>query len=55
MFGKRVNNDLPDVFSVLEPFKSNLDGIVVESIDNWFWLVDGRQQHDYPVHLANLS
>jgi hypothetical protein len=26
MFGKRISNDLPDVLSVLEPFKSNLDG-----------------------------
>jgi transposase len=55
VFGKRINNDLPDVLSVLEPFKSNLDGVVVESTYNWYWLVDGLQDHGYQVHLANPS
>ena len=55
LFGKRIDNDLPDVLSVLEPFKSNLDGVVVESTYNWYWLVDGLQQHGYQVHLANPS
>jgi transposase len=55
VFGKRISNDLPDVLSVLEPFKSNLDGVVVESTYNWYWLVDGLQDHGYPVHLANPS
>jgi transposase len=44
VFGKRINNDLPDVLSVLEPFKNNLDGVVVESTYNWYWLVDGLHQ-----------
>ncbi len=44
VFGKRIKNDLPDVLSVLEPFKSNLEGVVVESTYNWYWLVDGLPQ-----------
>ena len=55
MFGKRIDNDLLDVLSVLEPFKNNLDGVVVESTYNWYWLVDGLQNHGYQVHLANPS
>ena len=39
----------------LEPFQQDLHGIVVESTYNWYWLVDGLQEHGYHVHLANLS
>lgn len=55
VIGKRINNDLPGVLTVLEPFKSNLDGVVVESTYNWYWLVDGLQNQGYQVHLANPS
>jgi len=27
----------------------------VESTYNWYWLVDGLQEHGYKVHLANPS
>jgi transposase len=40
---------------VLDPFKSDLKGVVVESTYNWYWLVDGLQQHGHQVHLANPS
>jgi len=40
---------------VLEPFKNSMDGVVVESTYNWYWLVDGLQKHGYQVHLANPS
>jgi transposase len=29
--------------------------VVVESTYNWYWLVDGLQEHGYKVHLANPS
>jgi len=29
--------------------------VVVESTYNWYWLVDGLQDHGYGVHLANTS
>jgi transposase len=55
LFKKRMPNDLNAVLSVLEPFRQYLHGIVVESTYNWYWLVDGLQDHGYHVHLANPS
>ncbi|MCR4322160.1 MAG: IS110 family transposase [Candidatus Brocadiaceae bacterium] len=37
----------------LKPFKKEIQGIVVESTYNWYWLVDGLQEAKYQVHLAN--
>jgi transposase len=45
--------DLQSVRQHLEPYKKQLRGIAVESTFNWYWLVDGLQDHDYPVSLAN--
>ena len=53
IFGKRMDNYLPAVLSVLEPFKKKLKAIVIESTYNWYWLVDGLQNHGYKVYLAN--
>lgn len=53
LFGKKMPNDLNRILTVLEPFKDDLKGIVVESTYNWYWLVDGLQEQGYPVHLAN--
>jgi transposase len=39
----------------LEPFKKDMEGIVVESTYNWYWLVDSLQEEGYKVHLANPS
>jgi transposase len=50
---KRNANDLAAVKKALEPFAANLEGIVVESTYNWYWLVDGLQEAGYKVHLAN--
>jgi transposase len=55
LYGKRLPNRLDTILSVLEPFKESLRGIVVESTYNWYWLVDGLQEHGYKVHLANPS
>ena len=51
VFGKRVNNSLPLVIDCLEPYKKQLQGVVVESTYNWYWLVDGLQEQGYTVHL----
>lgn len=53
VFQKRLPNDLVRTLKVLEPFKSRLQGIAVESTFNWYWLVDGLMQADYPVELVN--
>jgi transposase len=47
--------NLEDILNVLDPFKKTLEGVVVESTFNWYWLVDGLQDSDYKVHLANPS
>ena len=55
LFGRRLPNSLDKILMVLEPFKSDLKGVVVESTYNWYWLVDGLQEHGHRVHLANPS
>ncbi len=55
ILGQRQPNDLNNVLKVLEPFKADLEGIIIESTYNWYWLVDGLQEHGYTVHLANPS
>jgi transposase len=55
LYGKRHANRLEDVLRALDAFKDSLQGVVIESTFNWYWLVDGLQEHGYPVHLANPS
>ncbi|MBW2252785.1 MAG: transposase [Deltaproteobacteria bacterium] len=55
LFGRRQPNDLNNVLKALKPFKADLEGVIVESTYNWYWLVDGLQEHGYKVHLANPS
>ncbi|MFQ5866318.1 MAG: IS110 family transposase [bacterium] len=55
LYGKRHSNRLDDVLRALDPFKESLQGVVVESTFNWYWLVDGLQEHGYELHLANPS
>jgi len=55
LYGKRMPNDLNHVLMALKPFRDQLEGVVVESTYNWYWLVDGLQEHGYNVHLANPS
>ena len=55
LFGKRVPNSLSQILVSLDPFKENLEAVVVESTYNWYWLVDGLQEEGYKVHLANPS
>ena len=55
LYGKRHSNRLDDILRALDPFQDSLKGVVVESTFNWYWLVDGLQDHGYAVHLANPS
>jgi transposase len=52
---RRVSNELPMVLALLDPYRAELAGVVVESTYNWYWLVDGLQAAGYRVHLANTS
>lgn len=53
LYNKRHDNRIADVLKVLGKFKSSLQGVVVESTYNWYWLVDGLMDQGYTVHLAN--
>ncbi len=54
VFNKRLNNDLSLILATLDPFREELEGIVVESTFNWYWLVDGLMDAGYSdLHLAN--
>ena len=52
---KRIDNDLPKMLDVLEPYRSEINGLVVESTYNWYWLVDGLMEAGFKVHLANTA
>ena len=54
-FGKRLPNSLTQILVALEPFKKDLEAVVVESTYNWYWLIDGLHEEGYKVHLANPS
>jgi transposase len=45
--------DLAAILQLLEPYKDRIATIAVESTFNWYWLVDGLQDHGYHVVLAN--
>lgn len=55
LYQKRVHNKLEEVLEVLAPYQETLQGIVVESTYNWYWLVDGLMTAGYRVHLANTT
>ena len=40
---KKLPNKLAAFVDELEPFRSSLQGVAVESTFNWYWLVDGLQ------------
>ena len=52
---KRLPNDLTRILEMLEPWRGELAGVVVESTFNWYWLVDGLQAAGFKVHLANTT
>jgi transposase len=55
VYQKRLANDLPLILEQLSPYASSIEGIVVESTYNWYWLVDGLMGKEYRVHLANTA
>jgi transposase len=52
---QRFRNELPLILAGLDPFRKDIEGVVVESTFNWYWLVDGLMDQGYRVHLANVS
>jgi transposase len=55
VYQKRLPNDLALVLKELSVYQSGLEGIVVESTYNWYWLVDGLMEQGYKLHLANTA
>jgi transposase len=55
VFHKRLPNDLGQIRAALEPHREELEGVVIESTYNWYWLVDGLMDAGYRVHLAHPS
>ena len=50
---KRLDNDINTIDAFLQPCQNDIQGVVVESTYNWYWLVDGLIEQGYPVQLAN--
>jgi len=53
VYQKRLRNDLTEILQALAAYQAALQGVVVESTYNWYWLVDGLRAFKYPVVLAN--
>jgi transposase len=53
LYQQRLDNHLPTILEQLTPYRGALQGVVVESTYNWYWLVDGLMEAGYRVHLAN--
>lgn len=53
LFSKRLPNHLPSIISALDPFKSELQSVAVESTFNWYWLVDGLAANGFTTCLVN--
>ena len=55
VYQKRLPNDLSLIAQELSSYRRSLEGIVVESTYNWYWLVDGLMEKGYRLHLANTA
>jgi transposase len=55
IFQQRLNNSIALILETLAPFHEQLQGLVVESTYNWYWLVDALIEADFHVHLANTA
>src|SRR5437773_9712571 len=53
IYHKRLPNDLATIVEQLAPHDADIEGLVVESTYNWYWLVDGFMDAGYRLHLAN--
>src|ERR671937_2213157 len=53
IYQKRLPNHLPTILEALSRHQREIEGVVVESTYNWYWLVDGLMEVGYRVHLAN--
>ena len=52
---KKLPNVLGGFVSELEPFRTGLTSVAVESTFNWYWLVDGLAADGFPMVLVNTA
>ena len=50
---QKLPGDLAPILQLLKPHQDRIATIALESTFNWYWLVDGLQDHGYHVGLAN--
>ena len=50
---RKLECDLGAILRYLDPFKTQLQSLAVESTFNWYWLVDDLRKVKYPIELAN--
>lgn len=55
IFKEKLPNDIVTISERLSLYSGTLEGVVVESTYNWYWLVDGLMAEGFAVHLANPS
>jgi transposase len=55
IYRQRLPNDLTLILTELKPYRKSIEGLVVESTYNWYWLVDGLMEVGYRIHLANTA
>ena len=55
VYEKRLPNDLALITQELATYRDSLEGIVIESTYNWYWLVDGLMDEGHKIHLANTA
>jgi transposase len=55
VYEKRLPNDLSLIAEQLATYHDSIQGIVVESTYNWYWLVDGLMDKGHTIHLANTA
>ena len=52
---KKLPNDRRLILETLQPHRTKISGIAIESTYNWYWVVDTLREAGYRVHLANPS
>jgi transposase len=53
VFKQKLGNEKERIKKALKPHKDDIEGVVVESTYNWYWLVDILESEGYAMHLAN--
>jgi transposase len=53
IFKEKLPNSIETITERLSLYSGTLEGVVVESTYNWYWLVDGLMAEGFTVHLAN--